>query len=254
MDEGLNSGVQIRSESKKDYYDGRVHGYQVECDDSPRGWSAGIYDESRRGWLYPMEYNQPAKKRYKRGQWNRFRVEAIGNSIRTWLNGFPCANLIDEMTPSGFIALQVHGIGNDTAKAGKKVYFKNIRIMTENLESSRILMDKNIPEVSYLNNFLTNNEISDGWKLLWDGKTTDGWRSAGLAAFPEKGWTISDGMLSPNKGENKGGGDIVTVKKYKNFILDVDFKITEGANSGIKYFIQSEPWSAPATRSSRHSR
>ena len=48
-------------------------------------------------------------------------------------------------------------------------------------------------------------------------------------------------MLIPNKGENKGGGDIVTPKKYKNFVLEVDFKITEGANSGIKYFIQSEP-------------
>ncbi len=94
---------------------------------------------------------------------------------------------------------------------------------------------------NYKNNILTPNEKSAGWKLLWDGKTTDGWRSAGLATFPVKGWTIADGMLIPNKGENKGGGDIVTVKKYKNFILEVDFKITEGANSGIKYFIQSEP-------------
>lgn len=241
MDEGLNSGVQIRSESKPEVQNGRVYGYQVECDDSPRRWTAGIYDESRRGWLYPMEYNPKAKESYKRGKWNAFRVEAIGNSIRTWLNGVPCANLADEMTPSGFIALQVHGIGKEEANAGKTICWRKIRIMTKNLKSSRMVMDKSVAEVSYLNNILTVNEQENGWKLLWDGKTTQGWRSAGLATFPEKGWTIDDGALSPNKGGNKGGGDIVTIKKYKNFILEADFKITEGANSGIKYFIQSEP-------------
>ena len=241
MDEGLNSGVQIRSESNTEYNNGTVHGYQVECDDSPRGWTAGIYDESRRGWLYPLEYNQPAKKSYKRAQWNKFRVEAIGNSIRTWLNGVPCANLVDDMTPSGFIALQVHGIGKMEAKAGKTVAWKNIRIMTKNLESNRIAMDKQVAEVSYLNNALTASEKATGWKLLWDGKTTEGWRGAGLSTFPEKGWIVEDGMINQNKGDNKGGGDIVTRNKYKNFILEVDFKITEGANSGIKYFIQSEP-------------
>lgn len=241
MDQGLNSGVQIRSESSKEYSDGRVHGYQVECDDSPRAWSAGIYDESRRGWLYPLEYNQRAKKSYKHGKWNKFRVEAIGNSIRTWLNGVPCANLIDDMTPAGFIALQVHGIGNTETQAGKKICFKNIRIMTKDLEANRTPNDKSVVEVSYLNNTLTSNEKADGWKLLWDGKTTMGWRGADLETFPSKGWTIEDGMLSPNKGGNTGGGDIVTLKKYKNFELEADFKITEGANSGIKYFIQSEP-------------
>ncbi|MEI6140049.1 MAG: DUF1080 domain-containing protein [Mariniphaga sp.] len=241
MDEGLNSGVQIRSESKKDYNNGRVHGYQVECDDSPRGWSAGIYDEARRGWLYPMEYNQAAKKTYKRAQWNKYRVEAIGNSIRTWLNDVPCANLIDDMTPSGFIALQVHGIGKEEANAGKTISWRNINIMTKDLEANRKALDKSVAEVSYLINNLTANEKANGWKLLWDGKTNQGWRAAALATFPVKGWTMEDGMFIPNKGDNKGGGDIVTTKKYKNFILEADFRLTEGANSGIKYFIQAEP-------------
>ncbi|HZK92740.1 MAG TPA: DUF1080 domain-containing protein [Prolixibacteraceae bacterium] len=241
MDTGLNSGVQIRSLSRPDYNNGRVHGYQVECDDAPRGWSAGIYDEARRGWLYPMEYNQAAKKSYKRAQWNKYRVEAIGNSIRTWLNGVPCANLVDDMTPAGFIALQVHAIGKEEANAGKTILWRDIRIMTKDLEANRKKMDKSVVEVSYLNNTLTDNEKTNDWKLLWDGKTTNGWRGAGLSTFPDKGWTIEDGMLIPNKGENKGGGDIVTVKKYKKFVLEADFKITEGANSGIKYFIQSEP-------------
>jgi len=241
MDTGLNSGVQIRSESKKEVNNGRVHGYQVECDDAPRGWSAGIYDEARRGWLYPMEYNQASKNAYKRAQWNKYRVEAIGNSIRTWLNDLPCANLVDDMTPAGFIALQVHAIGKEEANAGKTICWRNIRIMTKDLEANRKKMDKSVAEVSYLTNTLSDNEKANGWKLLWDGKTTKGWRGAALATFPQKGWTIEEGMLIPNKGENKGGGDIVTVKKYKNFVLEADFKITEGANSGIKYFIQSEP-------------
>ena len=241
MDEGLNSSVQIRSESKKDYNNGRVHGYQVECDDSPRAWSAGIYDEARRGWLYPLEYNQASKKAYKRAQWNKYRVEAIGNSIRTWLNDVPCANLVDDMTPSGFIALQVHGIGKEEANAGKTISWRNINIMTKDLEANRKAMDKSVAEVSYLINNLTANEKANGWKLLWDGKTNQGWRSAALATFPVKGWTIEDGMFIPNKGDNKGGGDIVTTKKYKNFILEADFRLTDGANSGIKYFIQAEP-------------
>ncbi|MEI6679457.1 MAG: DUF1080 domain-containing protein [Mariniphaga sp.] len=241
MDHGLNSGVQIRSEREADADKGRVYGYQVECDDSPRAWTAGIYDESRRGWLYPMEYNQSAKKSYKRAQWNKYRVEAIGHSIRTWLNGVACANLVDDMTASGFIALQVHGIGKEAANAGKTISWKNIRILTKDLAANCMPQDPKVPEVSYLNNALTEREKADGWKLIWDGKTTTGWRGAAIAAFPQKGWTVEDGMFIPNKGENKGGGDIVTEKRFKNFILEVDFKITEGANSGIKYFIQAEP-------------
>ena len=54
IDDGLNSGVQLRSESKKDYQNGRVHGYQFEIDPSKRAWSGGIYDEARRNWLYPL--------------------------------------------------------------------------------------------------------------------------------------------------------------------------------------------------------
>ncbi|MFC3336855.1 3-keto-disaccharide hydrolase [Flavobacterium palustre] len=85
--------------------------------------------------------------------------------------------------------------------------------------------------------------MSEGWKLLWDGKTTNGWRGARMDAFPAKGWSIVNGSLkvhATDGGESSNGGDIVTVKKYKNFILKVDFKITKGANSGIKYFVDSD--------------
>ena len=75
---------------------------------------------------------------------------------------------------------------------------------------------------------------------MWDGKTTEGWRGAKLDAFPEKGWVVENGILKVlkgNGGESTNGGDIVTTRTYKNFVLSVDFKITKGANSGIKYFV-----------------
>lgn len=86
-------------------------------------------------------------------------------------------------------------------------------------------------------NTLTEQEIREGWELLWDGKTFDGWRSATRPEFPAQGWVIEDDAIKVVK--NGRGGDIVTTRKYKNFILKVDFKLTHGANSGIKYFIQT---------------
>lgn len=92
-------------------------------------------------------------------------------------------------------------------------------------------------------NSLTDEEIADGWKLLWDGRTTNGWRSANGPEFPQKGWTIKDGILSvdgADGAESRNGGDIITTEKYGNFILSVEFRLTEGANSGIKYFVNPE--------------
>jgi sugar phosphate isomerase/epimerase len=92
-------------------------------------------------------------------------------------------------------------------------------------------------------NTLSSEEIAGGWKLLWDGKTTEGWKGAKIATFPTKGWSIQKGVLrvSPTNGaESANGGDIVTTQKYRNFILKVDFKITKGANSGIKYFVNPD--------------
>jgi type 1 glutamine amidotransferase len=90
-------------------------------------------------------------------------------------------------------------------------------------------------------NVLTAQEKADGWQLLWDGKTTDGWRSAKSENFPTHGWGIKDGLLTVHENggeESAGGGDIITRKRYANFELAVDFKITAGANSGIKIFVQ----------------
>lgn len=242
IDPDLNAGVQIRSNSFPDFRDGMVHGYQVELDPSKRAWTGGLFDEKRRGWLYNLECNPKGKKAFKQAAWNKFRVEAIGNSIRVWLNGVQTTDLIDDMTAEGFIALQVHGIKDNEAKAGKMIQYKNIRIKTENLDAEKSPVTSDIPQISYLKNTLTEREVKEGWQLLWDGETTKGWRGAKLEKFPENGWKIKDGELivEENGGhESTNGGDIVTIEKFENFILEVDFKYTKGANSGIKYFVDT---------------
>lgn len=121
--------------------------------------------------------------------------------------------------------------------------WKNIRICTTDLEKVRKPESEAAPEVNRIDNFISKTEASQGWKLLWDGKTTEGWRGAKLKTFPDKGWKIENGVLKVLKsggGESANGGDIVTTRKYKNFELSVDFMITKGANSGIKYFVDTE--------------
>jgi hypothetical protein len=138
VDPTLNSGVQIRSQcfdephtfthegKQKTIAAGRVHGYQVEIDPSDRAWSTGIYDEGRRGWLNDLKDNEPARKAFRQGEWNALKVECRGESIKTWLNGVPAADLKDSMTPQGFIALQVHGVGKRTEPL--EVRWRKIRI------------------------------------------------------------------------------------------------------------------------------
>jgi hypothetical protein len=135
---GLNAGVQIRShcfaEAKEFEWKGktikvpagRVHGYQVEIDASARAWSAGIYDEGRRGWLNDLKDNPAAQKAFKQNEWNKFRIECRGDSIKTWINGAAAADLKDSMTPRGFIALQVHGVGKK--EEAMEVRYRNVRL------------------------------------------------------------------------------------------------------------------------------
>lgn len=109
-----NSGVQIRSHQREN---GRVFGYQIEVDPSPRAWSGGLYHEAGRGWLADLEDNPRARAAFKLGEWNHYRVEARGARIRTWVNGVPAVDFTDAgataTDASGFIALQVHS-GQDT--------------------------------------------------------------------------------------------------------------------------------------------
>ena len=239
VDSTVNSGVQVRSNSFKDYNNGRVHGYQVELDPSPRAFSGGIYDEGRRGWLYPLSRNEKGRRAFKNGEWNKVHVEAIGTSIKTWINDIQCANLVDDLTRVGFIGLQVHGIGNPE-DAGKEMKWKNIRICTEDLSLFKRESDPEVVEVSYLLNELTENEKSNGWKLLWDGKTSKGWTGVNSPHFPETNWDIREGVLTFYPGKSGSNQDIITEELFSNFELDLEFNIAEKGNSGIKYFVDPE--------------
>ena len=241
VDDYLNSGVQIRSHSDKSFMDGAVYGHQFEMDPAPGVLTTGgIYDEQRRGWLYHLGISNPAaQKAYRNQEWNTTRIEAVGSAVRTWINGIPCANLWDGLDRSGFIALQVHSTDNP-ADAGKSVRWRNIRICTDDPVRYMLPDSQAAPEVNVAMNQLSPGEKAAGWKLLWDGATTQGWRGARIDDFPAHGWKIDNGVLKVDKsdgGESTNGGDIVTTRTYRNFVLKVDFCITAGANSGIKYFV-----------------
>lgn len=238
MEVGLNSGIQFRSNSREN---GQVYGYQAEIDASNRKWSGGIFDQSRRGWVYPVTMNEPGRDAFKNGAWNSYRIEAIGNTIRTWVNGVQVTHLVDDMTSEGFVAFQIHKIKNKEQE-GLKVRWRGARILIDNLENERWPVAEHATEISYLKNELTLNEIRKGWRLLWDGKTTHGWKGAKLSDFPTAGWEIKDGILSvleSGGGESRNGGDIVTRDTFGDFELELEFKITPGANSGIKYFVDT---------------
>jgi hypothetical protein len=254
-DPRVNSGVQIRSQyaDKPVSVDwqgktinigaGYVYGYQVEIDTDFKGktWTGGIYDERRRrGYIDPddgvkgphgLAFTKLNRTITDTNGWNHLRIEAVGDSMKTYLNGVLRANIHDSLTPKGFFGLQVHN-SNEPSADGAQVRFKNIRLKP---------VSPKPPVAELPPNTLTEKEVKAGWRLLWDGKTTDGWRSAKSNEFPKESWVIKDGELSvtnDNGGESAAGGDIITRERFSNFELVADFKITPGCNSGIKIFVQ----------------
>lgn len=235
LDDEMNGGVQFRSLSKPDYQNGRVHGYQMEVDPSTRAWSGGIYDEGRRDWLYNLNINQVGQKAFIKLGWNKYRIEAIGNTLRTFINGIPTAHVIDDMTAKGFIALQVHSI-YAAMKPGMTIRWKNIRIQTENLKPSPL---DECPVVNLLPNRISEQEKAQGYKLLFNGQNFDGWKNGSSTAAPDSRWKIENGILAITANTDKSSGvDLISDQKYGAFELQFDFKLTDAANSGVKYFVE----------------
>lgn len=190
-----NSGIQVRShvDPKND----RVFGYQCEIDPSARAWSAGIYDEGRRGWLFPLDKDENARKAFKKDDWNQFVIQCVGPSIRTWLNGVPCADLFDTADLEGLIALQVH--------SGQKgqIRWRNIRL--KDLGRSQ-------------------------WKPLFDGKDLSGWEPIGGGQ-----WKVEEGKIhGTSVASDKEHGLLSTKKECADFAVRVKYKAVQG-NSGL-YF------------------
>ena len=232
VEDGINSGIQFRSQLR---ITGEVYGYQMEIDHSDRAWTGGVQEEGHRSWLYPLSYNEPAKKAYKKGTWNTFRIECHQTHIRTFVNGILAADFYDPLNLSGFIGLQVHSLYKPEDE-GKKVRWRNLQI-----ESFPFKPGSSNPifTIDYRPNQLSNDEKVAGWQLLWDGKTTSGWRSIYGNTFPTTGWEIKDQSLQTISSDgSETGNDIVTEAKLgPYFDLRFDFFYTEGANSGVKYFV-----------------
>ena len=200
----LNGGIQIRSHSLPEFRNGVVHGYQVEIDPSPRAWSGGIYDESRRGWINNLRDNEPARKAFRQNQWNHYRIEAIGDRIRTWINGVPAADLRDTMTLSGFIGLQVHGTGR---RDPMEIVWRNIRIKE-----------------------LGRHE----WRPMFDGNTLDGW-----SPKPGGEWQVENGVIRGTSQRSvRQHGLLVSDDSYDQFTVRLHFRINQG-DSG--FYFRSDP-------------
>jgi hypothetical protein len=238
-DTSFNSGVQFRShfDPSANNGTGKVYGYQYEIDPSTRRWTGGIYDEGRRDWLYPLTLNPQAQPAFKLKEFNRIHIECVGNETRTWVNGVPAAYLVDMLDFQGFIGLQVHAVSRPEL-AGQHVFFRKIRIKTITKFTEEF--PKGVYVMNYIPNQLTDYELKNGWQLLFNGENSKGWRGAYKDSFPSKGWQIQDGtitVLASEGHESANGGDIVTLDQYKAFNLSFDFKLTAGANSGVKYFV-----------------
>jgi len=197
LDAPGNSGVQFRSHQNAR---GRVFGYQCEIDPSERSWSAGVYDEARRGWIAPLEGKPEARAAFRRDGWNRFRIRAVGPSIQTWLNGVRCADLIDTEDLAGFIALQVHSGGQG------QIRWRNIRI--QDLGRSQ-------------------------WRPLTDGRSLAGWRPIGAGK-----WTVRDGVLVGTKAASQAEfGHLITSQSFSDFAVRLKFKAVQG-NSGLYFRVE----------------
>ena len=238
-DEEGNSGIQTRSHYDATAFngEGKVYGRQCEVDPSWRRWTGGIYDEGRREWLYSMQLNAAAQYAYKPKQYNHYKIECIGNEMRTWVNGIATAYLVDTIDTKGFIGLQAHSVSSES-HAGKRIFFRNIYIKTTDIKPTPF--PPNVYVANFVPNSLNGYEKKNGWRLMFDGSTDKGWISAKGNAFPAKGWTINNGTITVQSSEGKestNGGDIISKDEFSAFDLSFEFKITPGANSGVKYFV-----------------
>jgi hypothetical protein len=204
LDSALNSGVQIRSQSEGGQLEGRVNGPQVEI--STDGFAGYVYGEAAGGWMTP-DKDRNAHQHFREGDWNSYHVVAFGNHIETWINGQPVSDLIHEERfqshPQGFIGLQVHGIA-----AGEGPY-----------------------EVRWRN--LKLRDLSS-FKSLYNGKDLSGWRTTGNW-LPQKDGAL---LIQPRDGEQgweRYGAYLWTEKRYKDFMLDIEYAYPPDGNSGV-YF------------------
>ncbi|NLX99138.1 MAG: DUF1080 domain-containing protein [Rhodopirellula sp.] len=227
IDEGMNSGVQIRSQRNGN----EISGYQVEIDSSGKWVTGAIFDEGRRNtYLGEVTDRDAADKAFRAGEWNSLYVSAVGDEIKTSLNGIQIAQVTDSASRSGFIGLQLHSM--DSGGPPKQIRFRNIRMKSlPSTPPPATSATKEKPEAPRMPNSLTYAERAEGWRLLFDGKSLSGWRGSAKHYGVVDGKLVSD--FGPKGGGQQEGGDLFTRREYGDFILRFDFRLEPGANSGV---------------------
>ncbi|MEQ8767112.1 MAG: DUF1080 domain-containing protein [Planctomycetota bacterium] len=207
-DDALNSGVQIRSQTRGSWT-GRINGPQVEiaAAGADGGVSGYLYGEAAGGWMTP-DAARELHPHFKNGEWNTYRVLAEGPRIRVWINDALISDLVDEAKyrshRRGVIGLQVHAI--PAGQGPYEVSWRNLKLREISAE-----------EIGYMD--------------LFNGKDLSGWETSG-------NWQVQDGelVIDPREGEQgwqRFGDYLWTKKRYRDFILDLEYAYPEGGNSGV---------------------
>ena len=204
VDDALNSGVQIRSQTAGGTPGGRVNGPQVEI--AVNGSAGYIYGEAAGGWMTP-DNDRENHTHFRNGEWNAYHVVAYGATIEVWLNG----NLVSDLTHpekfethrEGFIGLQVHSIAKGSGPY--EVRWRNLKL----------------------------RDLSD-FKTLYNGNDLSGWKTTGNW-LPQKDGSLLIQPRSGEKGWKRYDAYLWSEKKYKDFVLDVEYAYPPGGNSGV-YF------------------
>ena len=135
---GFSTGVLVRcvdAKSNPDTSKVRLYGYQIKIDNTARNWTGGIFDDfgGTWKWMYDLSKNEPARQAFRTNDWNTFRIEAVGNNIKVWINGVQSTNLINDKYSKGYIALKIHSLGAEAKEKDVLIHFKNIRIISKNV-------------------------------------------------------------------------------------------------------------------------
>ena len=160
---GANSGVQFRTDLAPGTWSG-VIGYQLDIDPTERRWTGGIYHEGAHVWRHSMARNSACQAAYAHGEWNAYRIEAVGPVIATWVNGVPCAHMIGDHHATGFVALQIHDIGQDENLLGSFTEWRQIRLLKDPSPSDLRSAERGELVEGWLDNQISDVEAEKGWQ------------------------------------------------------------------------------------------
>ena len=197
IEQESNSGIQIRSHVVGD----RLVGYQLEIDGSKRSWSGGLYHEGGVGWLQSLENNSQGRSAFKVGQWNKYRIQALGPRIRCWVNDVLCADYIDRRDRIGHIAFQVHS-------GDCQVWWRDAQI--------RILAEPQSATLKQAQHDLLETPVPGNAQLLFDGSSLSRWGHED--AKPAR-WKIEDGAMEVMPGT----GSLLTREALGGGVLFLEF-------------------------------